>query len=65
MKQGEAQQGDTTPMQRAFSLFRTRVDVDPSISDDIKAAVAEDLKSANPEKFQALRGALLKRYSAT
>lgn len=65
MDQDEAPERDMTPMQRAFSLFRTRVDADPSISDDIKAAMAEDLNSANPEKFQALRAALLKRSSAT
>jgi hypothetical protein len=63
MNQDETSLGDGTPMQHAFSLFQARVEADPSISDDIKAAVAEDLRSANPEKYQALRAALLKRSS--
>jgi hypothetical protein len=65
MGQDETSQGDTTPMQHALSLFQARVQADPSISDDIKAAVVEDLSSASLEKFQAVRAALLKRSSPT
>jgi hypothetical protein len=54
-------QGHDTPMQHAFSLFRARVQADPSLADDIKAAVEQDLSSASPEKYQALRAVLLKR----
>jgi hypothetical protein len=56
-----APQGHDTPMQHAFSLFRARVQADPSLPDDIKAAMEQDLSSANPEKYQALRAAVLKR----
>lgn len=63
MDQDKTSQEDTTPMQRAFALFRARVQADPSLPDDIKSAVAADLASANPEKCQALAAAFLKKSS--